>query len=48
MAELAGLLIPRLDWSSTDAQQALKKFKSLRQFYFTGLLKEKSKEEQVS
>ena len=48
MAELAGLPIPRPDWSSTDALQALKKFKSLCQFYFAGPLKEKSKEEQVS
>ena len=48
MAELAGLPIPRLDWSSTDAPQSLKKFKSLCQFYFAGPLKEKSEEEQVS
>ena len=48
MAVLDGLPIPRLDWSSTDAPQALKKFKSLCQLYFTGPLKDKSEEEQVS
>ena len=48
MAELAGLPIPRMDWSSTDAPQAFKKFKSLCQLYFTGPLKGKSEEEQVS
>ena len=48
MAALAGLPIPRMDWSSTDAPQALKKFKSLCQLYFAGPLKDKSKEEQVS
>lgn len=48
MAELAGLPIPRMDWSSTNAPQAFKKFKSLCQLYFTGPLKGKSEEEQVS
>ena len=48
MAALAGLPIPRMDWSSTDAPQALKKFKSLCQLYFAGPLKDKSEEEQVS
>ena len=37
-----------MDWSSTDAPQAFKKFKSLCQLYFTGPLKGKSEEEQVS
>ena len=48
MAELAGLPTPRMDWSSTDAPQALKKFKNLCQLYFSGPLKDKSEEEQVS
>ena len=48
MAELAGLPTPRMDWSSSDAPQALTKFKNLCELYFTGPLKEKSEEEQVS
>ena len=48
MAELAGLPTPRMDWSSTDTPQALKKFKNLCQLYFSGPLKDKSEEEQVS
>ena len=44
MAALAGLPVPRMDWSSTDAPQALKKFKSLCQLYFAGPLKDKSEE----
>ena len=48
MADLAGLPTPRMDWSSTDAPQALKKFKNLCQLYFSGPLKDKSEEEQVS
>lgn len=46
MAALAGLPIPRMDWSSTNAPQALKKFKSFCQLYFAGPLKDKSEEEQ--
>jgi len=46
MAELAGLLTPRMD--SSDAPQALKKFKNLCELYFSGPLKDKSEEEQVS
>ena len=48
MAELAGLPIPHEDWSLSDAPQALRKFKNLCQLYFSGPLKEKSKEEQIS
>ena len=48
MAELAGLPTPCMDWSSTDAPQALKKFKNLCELYFSGPLKDKSEEEQVS
>ena len=48
MAKLAGLPIPHMDWSSSDAPQALKKFKDLCQLYFSGLLKEKSEPEQIS
>ena len=48
MAELAGLPTPRMDWSSSDAPQALKKFKNLCELYFSGPLKDKSEEEQVS
>ena len=47
MAELAGLPTPRMDWSSSDAPQALKKFKNLCELYFSGPLKDKSEEEQV-
>ena len=48
MAELAGLPTPRMDWSLSDAPQALKKLKNLCELYFSGPLKEKSEEEQVS
>ena len=48
MAELAELLTPRMDWSSTDAPQALKNFKNLCELYFSGPPKDKSEEEQVS
>ena len=44
MAELAGLPIPHMDWSSLDAPQALRKFKNLCQLYFSSPLKEKSEE----
>ena len=37
-----------MDWSSSDAPQALKKFKNLCELYFSGPLKDKSEEEQVS
>ena len=48
MAELTGLPTPHMDWSSTDAPQALKNFKNLCKLYFSGPLKDKSEEEQVS
>ena len=48
MAELAGLPIPHMDWSSSDALQALRKFKNLCQLYFSGPLKEKSEPKQIS
>ena len=48
MAELAGLPIPHMDWSSSDTPQALRKFKNLCQLYFSGPLKEKSEPEQIS
>lgn len=48
MAELAGLLIPTMDWHSPDAPQAFKKFKARCELYFSGPLKEKSEEEQIS
>ena len=48
MGELAGLPIPIMDWSSSDALQARRKFKDLCQLYFSGLFKEKSEEEQIS
>ena len=49
MAELAGLPIPHMDRSSSDAPQALRKFKDLCQLYFSSPLKpDKSKEEQIS
>ena len=47
MAELAGLPIPHMDWSSSDTPQALRKFKNLCQLYFSGPLKEKSEEGQM-
>ena len=48
MVELAGLPIPHMDWSSSDAPQGLRKFKDLCQVYFSGPLKEKSEPEQIS
>ena len=48
MAELAGLPTPRMDWSSSDVPQALKKFKNMCELYFSGPLRDKSEEEQVS
>lgn len=48
MAELAGLPIPTMDWHSPDAPQAFKKFKARCELYFSGPLKEKSEEEQIS
>ena len=48
MAELTELPTPCMDWSSTDAPQALKKFKNVCELYFSGPLKDKSEEEQVS
>lgn len=48
MAELAGLPSPRMDWNAADLLQALKKFKATCQLYFSGPLKEKSEEEQIS
>ena len=48
MAELAGLPIPTMDWHSPDAPQAFKKFKARCELYFSGSLKDKSEEEQVS
>lgn len=48
MAELTGLTSPRMDWNSTDLQQALRKFKSTVELYFSGPLKSKTEEEQVS
>ena len=48
MAELTELPTPHMDWSSTDAPQALKKFKNVCELYFSGPLKDKSEEEQVS
>ena len=37
-----------MDWHAADAPQALKRFKALCEFYFSGPLKEKSEEEQIS
>ena len=48
MAELAGIPIPHMDWCSSDAPQALRKFKDICQLYFSGPLKEKSEPEQIS
>ena len=48
MAELAGLPTARMDWSSSDVPQALKKFKNMCELYFSGPLRDKSEEEQVS
>ena len=44
MADSA-LPVPKLDWESTDAPQAFKKFKDLCELMFEGPLKEKSEEE---
>ena len=48
MAELAGLPIPTMGWNSPDAPQAFKKFKARCELYFSGPLKEKSEDEQIS
>ena len=48
MVELAGLPIPTMGWNSPDAPQAFKKFKALCELYFSGPLKEKSEDEQIS
>ena len=48
MAELAGVPSPKMDWSSTDLPQAFRKFKATCQLYFTGPLKGKTEEEQIS
>lgn len=48
MAELAGLPVPRMDWHSSDAPQAFKKFKALCELYFSGPLEGKSEAEQIS
>ena len=48
MSDLSGLPVPRMDWNAQDLRQALKKFKSLCNLMFSGPLKEKSEEEQVS
>ncbi|XP_022804262.1 uncharacterized protein LOC111341539 [Stylophora pistillata] len=48
MAEFAGLPIPTMDWPSPDAPQAFKRFKARCELYFSGPLKEKSGEEQIS
>ena len=39
---------PNFDWHSPDAPQAFKKFKAWCELYFSGPLKEKSEEEQIS
>ena len=48
MAELAGLPVPRMDWHSSDAPQALKKFKAFAELYFKGPLSDRSEEEKIS
>ncbi|XP_028416418.1 uncharacterized protein LOC114540431 [Dendronephthya gigantea] len=48
MAELAGLPVPKMDWHSSDAPQAFKKFKALCELYFAGPRKGKSEAEQIS
>lgn len=37
-----------MDWNSSDAPQALKKFKALCKLYFSGPLKKKDEQEQIS
>ena len=48
MAELAGLPIPTMGLYSPDAPQAFKKFKARCELYFSGPLKEKSEDDQIS
>ena len=48
MAELTGLPIPTINWHSPDAPQVSKKFRARCKLYFSGPLKEKSEEEQIS
>ena len=47
MAELTGLPVPRMDWASAIAPEALKKFKSLCDLMFDGPLKDKEEETKV-
>ena len=48
MAELADLPVPKMDWHSSNAPQAFKKFKALCKLYFTGSFEGKSEAEQIS
>ena len=48
MVELDRLPAPRMDWNSSDAPQALKKFKALRELYFSGPLIKKDEGDQIS
>ena len=48
MAELTGLPIPRIDWTSSDLTQTFKRFKALCVLLFEGPLKDKSEEEKVN
>ena len=47
MAELTGLPVPCMDWSSADIAHSYRKFKSLCELMFTGPLSSKMEEEQV-
>ncbi|XP_077980108.1 epidermal growth factor receptor-like [Glandiceps talaboti] len=48
MAELAGLPVPTMDWHSSDAMQALKKFKQMCELYFNGPLTAKTEAEKCN
>ena len=42
MADVAGLPTPVMDWSSTDAPQALRKFRAICELMFDGPLADKT------
>ena len=42
--ELAGLPASRMGWNSSDAPQALKKFKTLCELHFSGQLEKKDEQ----
>ena len=46
--DLSGLSVPKMDWESSNLPEAYNKFERHAKLMFTGPLKKKSVEEQVS